>query len=197
MERRNLNREDADIRLPCGQVCGIFSWLMIDMGGSSSMWWWWRVPPLGRKQAKWAWKQQAASLCGLCICSCLLVPALSAYPDVLLWWTLIRILKPNKLFSPHSGPHRTEGSPFISGRGKHTAEWLNQSIKLCQLWCHISTTQETKAETSRVQSQPGLHTESLSQGSKMLISAINTPTNLPWNNIYTGYAMSRQADTQN
>lgn len=40
--RGDLNWENVSIRLPCRQVCGIFSWLTFVMEGSSSLW---VVPP--------------------------------------------------------------------------------------------------------------------------------------------------------
>lgn len=45
LRRRSLNWENVSVELACRQVCGLFSWLMIDVQGHCLLW---EVPPLGR-----------------------------------------------------------------------------------------------------------------------------------------------------
>ena len=72
------------------QICGPFSWLMIDMGRSSPQW---AVQLLGR----WSWCIWESKLSkpasrvphGLCFSSCFqVVPALNSYPDFTQWWSV-------------------------------------------------------------------------------------------------------------
>lgn len=89
--KKNFNWENTSNRLPCGQICGIFS-LITDMGETSLL----RtgLSPAGSPQlhnkADWKgiWRKPVSSspLWPL-LCSYLQASALSSCPDFTSWWT--------------------------------------------------------------------------------------------------------------